>query len=208
MNHFYVYVYYHPLTNQPLYVGKGKGNRVDKHLKPTKLKTRFAIKVKSLMLQGITPQYYFYAENLSEDEAFDIESKLIIQYGRIDINTGILYNGTDGGGGTSGLIWSDTHRKNHKEARNNNLARPNAASHLGMYSISGGAVGERNPFYGHKHSKESLDKIQQAALTRKKLKCNYCGIECTVSNYRRWHDMKCKLFTNLKLLTDSTSPLA
>jgi hypothetical protein len=44
-------------------------------------------------------------ENLTENEAFDIEKRLITEYGRLD-NTGCLINLTDGGEGVSGLIYT------------------------------------------------------------------------------------------------------
>jgi hypothetical protein len=39
--------------------------------------------------------------NLSEEEAFDYEIKLIAQFGRIDLGTGCLCNHTNGGQGSS-----------------------------------------------------------------------------------------------------------
>lgn len=45
-------------------------------------------------------------ENLTENEALDIEKRLITEYGRLDKDTGCLINLTDGGEGVSGLIYT------------------------------------------------------------------------------------------------------
>ena len=93
---FYVYVYYHPETNIPFYVGKGKGNRMFHHLKESiesstnKRKTAF---IQKLIKKGKYPVVKIYKDGLTEEEAYNLESRLIIQYGRkyLDEN-GILFN--------------------------------------------------------------------------------------------------------------------
>jgi hypothetical protein len=88
MNEFYVYGYLRE-DNTPYYIGKGKGYRAWKSkgriVHPPKDKNKLVI----------------YKDNLTEDEAFELEKQLIGKYGRKDRGTGILSNKTDGGGGMS-----------------------------------------------------------------------------------------------------------
>ena len=88
MNIYYVYQYLRE-DMTPYYIGKGKGNRINEgHNVALPIKERRVI----------------IAENLSEQEAFDLEIDLIAKYGRKDLGTGILRNQTDGGDGASGNI--------------------------------------------------------------------------------------------------------
>lgn len=84
---YYVYAYLREdLT--PYYIGKGKNNRtVSKHT--------VAPPINGKLIQ-------FIAIKLNEHEAFLLEIKLIKQFGRKDLGTGILRNMTNGGDGASG----------------------------------------------------------------------------------------------------------
>jgi hypothetical protein len=90
MNNYYVYQYLRE-DGSPYYVGKGKGNRAYLNNrstpKPTDLNRIIIVK-----------------DKLNESKAFELESKLIAKYGRLDLGTGILRNLTDGGEGVSGRI--------------------------------------------------------------------------------------------------------
>ena len=93
MSEFYVYAYLRNKDSStgkagtPYYIGKGTGNRAYvKHYAPLP-------KDKS----NIT----FIKQNLTEQQAHDLEIELIAKYGRKDLGTGILHNRTNGGEGIS-----------------------------------------------------------------------------------------------------------
>jgi len=100
---YYIYIYFDPRINphEPIYVGKGKGKRYLKHLTNShNLQLASKIKhIEDLQLQVIIEKPY---ENLSCDEALELEKQLIKKYGRKDLGLGTLCNYTDGGEGTEG----------------------------------------------------------------------------------------------------------
>ena len=87
MNEFYTYAYLREDIT-PYYIGKGTGNRIystNRRVKPPKDKSRTI----------------FLKQNLTEAEAFRHEIYMIAIFGRKDLGTGILINGTGGGEGSS-----------------------------------------------------------------------------------------------------------
>jgi len=115
-NRFYVYIYLDPSKLPkwvPIYVGKGTGGRDRQHLAPFYLNdgTYFHNKLRKLIRQDFNPQPIQPLANLTEEEAFTWEEGLIKLYGRRDLKTGILYNLTDGGEGTSGYKHTDEQLK-------------------------------------------------------------------------------------------------
>jgi hypothetical protein len=88
MNKYYVYQYIRE-DGTPYYIGKGCGFRAYTK-RPYKPNDKSRIEI--------------IKDNLSENEAFNLEIELIRKYGRQDLGTGILKNKTDGGeGGTKSL---------------------------------------------------------------------------------------------------------
>jgi hypothetical protein len=95
---YYTYAYLRE-DKTPYYIGKGKGNRIYKkgtgEINPPKDKSRII----------------YLKQNLTEEEAFRHEIYMIAVFGRKDLGTGILRNGTDGGEGNSGWVPSEETKK-------------------------------------------------------------------------------------------------
>jgi len=92
MNIFYVYVYLDSIKPgsydygefhfdfEPFYVGKGKGVRWLNHLRwaENKINNSYKLnKIRKIQSLGLEPKIIKYKENLTEEEAFDLEKKLI-----------------------------------------------------------------------------------------------------------------------------------
>lgn len=154
---FYVYAYIRSKDSKtakagtPWYIGKGKNNRAwDKH--------HFQIPDKKFII--------ILESNLTESEAFFLEKKLILDFGRKDLGTGILRNMTVGGDGITGLKHSDQTKDKISKA-NTGKSR----SQETKLKISQSKIGEKNPQFGklpHNYSKslskETRDKISQAKI--------------------------------------------
>lgn len=87
----------------PLYIGKGKDNRYKDHLTDCRNKI-FENKIAYWNRNGIEPMIEFIETNLTEQEAWDLETSIIKDIGRLDKDEGPLLNLTDGGEGASGII--------------------------------------------------------------------------------------------------------
>ena len=93
---YYTYAYLRE-DKTPYYIGKGSGNRAY----ATHYNTYVPPKERILILK----------DNLTEEEAFKHEIYMINVYGRKDLRTGILWNRTDGGDGSSGHKHTEEMRK-------------------------------------------------------------------------------------------------
>lgn len=142
MNKYYVYAYLREdLT--PYYIGKGSGKRAW-------ASTRVTSK------PADTSRIQILYSNLTEQEALDLETKLIAQYGRKDNGTGILRNLTNGGDGVSGRITNFTEEWKEK------LRKPKKMTPQGRKSLSESAK-KRVPWNkGKPMSEEQKKKISDA----------------------------------------------
>lgn len=136
---FYSYLLKRP-NGIPFYAGKGKGKRCFVHLKPWHLKhdsNHLKVNiVEKIRRDGKEPIVEIIKTDLTEDEAFQIETEQIKLYGRIE-DGGLLANMSDGGEGQSGYHHTEELKKSLSE----------------MFS------GVKNPFFGKSHSEDSLKKI-------------------------------------------------
>ncbi len=135
MKKFKIYVDYTlEETPRPFYVGKGVLERV-KSLTRNNLHSRISKKY------GIERKVIFETDN--EQEAFEIEKKLILEYKTFihgDANSWGA-NLTQGGEGTSGMIMSDEAKRKNSESNKISCSK------------------EKNGMYGKHHSEETRKKI-------------------------------------------------
>lgn len=137
------------------YIGKGKPSRPYrkrgyKGINPPKDRSRILI----------------LHSDLSEETAFEYEKKLILFYGRKDLNSGLLRNRTDGGEGSSGwkhtqefkerksTLTKESHKKNRDSDGKSKLAkRAAAALNLRLHSTKdeyGGSVSAKKSHFAKK----------------------------------------------------------
>lgn len=120
----YVYIYCDPrkkgvfnypgidytFNYEPFYVGEGKGYRYRRHLTNYEIEWNYNKikngKIKKIIEDGFDLLKYivFYKENLTKEDAGELEKKIIKKLGRINCGNGILANLTDGGEGWSGAV--------------------------------------------------------------------------------------------------------
>jgi hypothetical protein len=177
MDIFYTYVYYDPSRdNEPIYVGKGKNDRAWKHLNKKGMHP-FIQRLQFMRRHNITPVIGFYA-GFDEEFALFLEEELIRKFGRKDLGLGTLLNLTEGGEGVSGSrkIFSVEHKKKLSIALS---GKPKSGEHkqhikdkrkLQIISeetsqkISDSHMGEKNHFFGKKHTEEA--KARMADIRR------------------------------------------
>ena len=136
-NIFYTYAYLRSVGSEtakegtPYYIGKGKQNRA--------YNAHDSIPVPKDLTRILTLK-----SGLSEEEAWRHEIYMIAVFGRKDLDTGILLNKTNGGEGTSGVVWSEERKLMFGESRS----------------------GENNPNFGKKPSEGSCQKRSESMSGR------------------------------------------
>lgn len=175
---YYTYVYFDGKI--PFYVGKGSNDRSNDHIRKIKSGASFSnkgfeSKLKTLIEENKLPRIErFYCED--EEKAFELEEFLITEIGRINLETGPLYNLTDGGLGVKKYILSEEHKASIKksnsereisEATMNNFAGWNKGipqTDETKAKISAGVKGK-------KRSPEQIENYRRAAQNRSKEHC-------------------------------------
>lgn len=178
MTEHYVYAYLRSKRTvngnigTPYYIGKGFGRRMyEKHRCGTPPDQNNIV---------------LLAENLSDAAAIKQEIKLIAEYGRIDLGTGILRNLTDGGEGVAGRIvtketrqkiseghkgktLSETHKQNLSKALTgrklpDGVAEKISKANKGMKRSNETKKNISNALKGRKLSKEHIENLRNAKL--------------------------------------------
>lgn len=101
---FYVYVHKKKTDGEVFYVGKGKGFRA--------WVTTYRSSFWTSVFEKHGRDVEIVVDNLSEEEALNLERELISFYGRRDTGTGVLVNLCDGGKGSSGAVRTQEYKDN------------------------------------------------------------------------------------------------
>ena len=149
---YYTYAYLRE-DRTPYYIGKGTKGRAyasaNHRIKAPKNKERI----------------YIIKDNLTEEEAYDLEKLYILIFGRVDLETGILRNLSDGGEGPTGYKTTPEQRRK--------IALSRMGEKHPLYGVSpsketrkkqslvmkGRFVGDKNPMYKQTHTEENRKKI-------------------------------------------------
>ena len=157
---FYVYELCEP-TGIPFYVGKGKLKRICEHELQSRGKVKIFNNHKCNIIRKIwakRKQVDYRVVLFTNDEkfAFDKEKELINFYGRVDNDTGILSNLSDGGEGQTGFVFSDEILEK--------LSLASKGKNNPMY----GKKGELAPGWGRKHTEKEKRKMSEAMKGKNK----------------------------------------
>lgn len=135
----YLYRHIRLDKNEPFYIGIGSDSNY---------KRANSIKDRNIFWENIVNKASYEVEIILDDltweDACKKEMEFIDLYGRRDIQKGSLCNLTNGGEGAKGVIFSEKRKK----------------------TISNKYKGEKNPFYGKKHSSEIIEKLKNLAQNR------------------------------------------
>ena len=115
---YYVYLYRHPDTLIPFYVGYGKNDRDVSHIKEAKNTNKNSHKlntIRKILREEKEPIINIIDSNLSKEQACELEIFLISEIGRADLGQGPLTNLTIGGDGYVG--WSKEAKENVSKVR-------------------------------------------------------------------------------------------
>lgn len=109
---FYVYLFYDPRNNAPIYVGKGLNGsyRHRDHFHHNLGNVWLFRKIGRIKAAGLEPLIAVDGFYEHEAEALSRECELIALHGRADRGLGTLCNLTDGGDGASGAIRTEANR--------------------------------------------------------------------------------------------------
>lgn len=185
MNIYYVYVYMHPKTKIPFYVGLGKGERYLSHLKEAKRETHKTTKqnkhklntIRKILSEGDVPIIQMVASEISLDAARKLEIYLICTIGRSDLNEGPLTNLTRGGEGVGEVSpeskqkriltrkekyeHDPQYRENMRNGQLNSVTNYRINHQFGEGNVMNRFKGEAHWYYGKHRDPETRRKISE-----------------------------------------------
>jgi len=185
---------------EPIYIGKGKKNRLNEHLKTRALrKNSFKTnKIKNILKEGFKPIIIKLRENLEEQEALKLEKEYISRIGRYP--NGTLTNLTDGGEGVSGLKHTQESKEkmfktwfklgqqpwNFGKTMSKEHCEKLSRSHLGQVISESTRLAISNAHKGKRQSSDWVEKKRNSLCKKKYLVTYPDGTIKTVSNYNEF----------------------
>lgn len=151
---YYVYAHYKADSGEIFYIGKGSENRA----------LQKGMKDRSDFWHRVVNKHGFFHkilhDNLTEEQAFEIERAEIAKHGRIKTGTGTLINLSDGGEGSSGHRWTEEQREAQSKRQ---IGRPGPVHTEETRRI----LSEKKK--GHSHSSESRVKMSESRKGKKRI---------------------------------------
>jgi len=167
---------------KPFYVGIGRTKRSLFHIKEATSKSKNIVNpyktrvIKNLIKRGLFPSIQFIYEDISRDEANNIERDFIRTFGRIIDNSGILTNITEGGDGGDTI--------------SNNINKENILKKFRERS-----KGKNNPMFG-KLGESNPNSCKYVICKSGELDCVIYGGQ-QLNDWIRQNKMSKRTFTNL-----------
>lgn len=156
-------------ANEPIYVGKGKGDRAWSHFN-RKDKHPLTNRLKSMSSLGVKANISIYS-GVDEEFAFFLEEELIAKFGRRDLGTGSLLNMTKGGEGKVKSITSQETKeklriagKNRKQTAEAKRKISQSRQQMSEETRERIRVAASNRKFNPSRSEETKEKIRAARI--------------------------------------------
>lgn len=192
-NKYYVYLHKLQTTGEVFYVGKGHDRRA---WEKTDRNVFWKAKTHNQAYEVV-----IHKNNLSENEAFELEKQLIAQYGNLN-NGGSLVNLTEGGEGRGGFTWGGKRKGNsnpmagraHSEEAKQKIALSKVGKPRPYHVVEAARIRniarpkEEHGMYGKKHTEETRAKMREAAKTRIYKTSDILNLDTGIY-YRGWKEV-------------------
>ena len=170
----YLYRHIRLDKNEPFYIGIGtKQPRIHNSVNSEYRRAYETNRKESYIWNNIVNKTVYEVEILFESDNYDFikekEIEFISLYGRINSNTGILSNMTDGGDGTVGIIKSKEQIEKHRQSmigkkQSESQIQKRNESRKGYMHSEETKIKMSNSHKGKKTSKEHLEKLYKGQI--------------------------------------------